>query len=131
MKLRTLSIGNSFSQDACGYLHQIAASMNIEWECVNLYIGGCSLETHAANLASGAPAYSLEINGTATGTMISVSDALKDGTYDIVTLQQASHYRSNGLRFGSLESLLICQRLKKQENTTLFFSPDGHLVTTL
>lgn len=92
MKLRTLSIGNSFSQDACGYLHQIAASMNIEWECVNLYIGGCSLETHAANLASGAPAYSLEINGTATGTMISVSDALKDGTYDIVTLQQASHY---------------------------------------
>ena len=92
MKLRTLSIGNSFSQDACGYLHQIAASMNIEWECVNLYIGGCSLETHAANLASGAPAYSLEINGAATGTMISVSDALKDGTYDIVTLQQASHY---------------------------------------
>ena len=92
MKLRTLSIGNSFSQDACGYLHPIAASMGIEWECVNLYIGGCSLETHAANLASGAPAYSLEINGASTGTMVSVNDALADGTYDIVTLQQASHF---------------------------------------
>ncbi len=92
MKLRTLSIGNSFSQDACGYLHQIAASLGIEWECVNLYIGGCSLATHAANLASGAEAYSLEINGTATGKMVSVDETLKGGVYDIVTLQQASHY---------------------------------------
>lgn len=92
MKLRTLSIGNSFSQDACGYLHQIAASMGIDWECVNLYIGGCSLETHAANLASGAEAYSLEINGAAVGKMVSVNDALKDGVYDVVTLQQASHF---------------------------------------
>ena len=92
MKLRTLSIGNSFSQDACRYLHPIAASMGIDWECVNLYIGGCSLETHAANLASGAEAYSLEINGAAVGRMVSVNDMLKDGAYDIVTLQQASHF---------------------------------------
>ena len=92
MKLRTLSIGNSFSQDACRYLHPIAASMGIDWECVNLYIGGCSLETHAANLASGAEAYSLEINGEAVGKMVSVNDLLKDGAYDVVTLQQASHF---------------------------------------
>ena len=92
MKLRTLSIGNSFSQDACRYLHPIAASLGIEWECVNLYIGGCSLETHAANLASGTEAYSLEINGEAVGKMVSVNDLLKDGVYDVVTLQQASHY---------------------------------------
>lgn len=92
MKLRTLSIGNSFSQDACRYLHQIAASMGIDWECVNLYIGGCSLATHAANLASGEKAYLLEINGESTGTMVSVNDLLKDGVYNIVTLQQASHY---------------------------------------
>ncbi len=92
MKLRTLSIGNSFSQDACGYLHQIAASVGIEWECVNLYIGGCSLERHAANLASGEAAYLLEVNGTSTDTMVSVNEMLKDGVYDVVTLQQASHY---------------------------------------
>ena len=48
--MRSLSIGNSFSQDAYGYLHQIAASLGIEWECVNLYIGGCSLQYHAENL---------------------------------------------------------------------------------
>lgn len=92
MKLRTLSIGNSFSQDACGYLHQVAASMGIDWECVNLYIGGCSLETHAANLASGEEKYLLEINGESAGKMVSVNALLKDGTYDVVTLQQASHF---------------------------------------
>ncbi len=92
MKLRTLSIGNSFSQDACGYLHQIAASAGIDWECVNLYIGGCSLERHAANLASGEAAYLLEINGKSTEKMVSVNEMLKDGAYDVVTLQQASHY---------------------------------------
>lgn len=102
MKLRTLSIGNSFSQDACGYLHPIAASMGIDWECVNLYIGGCSLATHAANLASGAEAYSLEINGAAAGRTVSVNDALKDGTYDVVTLQQASHFS------GKLQTYFPC-----------------------
>ncbi len=92
MKLRTLSIGNSFSQDACGYLHQIAASSGIDWECVNLHIGGCSLERHAQNLASGEAAYLLEINGKSTEKMVSVNEMLKDGVYDVVTLQQASHY---------------------------------------
>ena len=41
-----LAIGNSFSQDATHYLHQIAASDNVEMKVVNLYIGGCSLEQH-------------------------------------------------------------------------------------
>ncbi|MGN1346859.1 MAG: DUF4886 domain-containing protein, partial [Eubacteriales bacterium] len=61
-------------------------------ECVNLYIGGCSLETHAANLLSGAPSYALEINGEFTKQMVSLPDALNHTCYDIVTLQQASHF---------------------------------------
>ena len=44
--VRILAIGNSFSQDATHYLHQIAASDNVEMKVVNLYIGGCSLEQH-------------------------------------------------------------------------------------
>ena len=91
MKLRTLSIGNSFSQDACGYLHQIAASMGIDWECVNLYIGGCSLEIHWNNMQSGEPLYALEINGEHQ-RMISLPEALDSGKWDIVTFQQASHF---------------------------------------
>ncbi|MBR5366953.1 MAG: DUF4886 domain-containing protein [Clostridia bacterium] len=91
--MRTLSIGNSFSQDACGYLHQTAASAGIDWECVNLYIGGCSLEYHAENLREGRQNYAFEINGAGTGRQVSIPEALGEmGRFDFITLQQASHF---------------------------------------
>ena len=90
--MKTLSIGNSFSQDACAYLHQVAASAGIEWECVNLYIGGCSLEYHAENLREDRCGYALEINGADTGRQVSIGDALASGRFDFITLQQASHF---------------------------------------
>ncbi len=37
---RTLTIGNSFSQDALAYVHQIARAAGIDWEANNLYIPG-------------------------------------------------------------------------------------------
>ncbi|MBQ1862614.1 MAG: DUF4886 domain-containing protein [Clostridia bacterium] len=91
--MRSLSIGNSFSQDACSFLHQAAKSAKIDWECVNLYIGGCSLEYHAENLRENRRNYSLEINGQSTGRTISIKEALEDlGDFDFITLQQASHF---------------------------------------
>ena len=90
--MRTLSIGNSFSEDATRYLHQIAESAGVELECVNLYIGGCTLETHAKNIRENNPLYRLEVNGFATGEYISIADALSRGTYDVITLQQASGF---------------------------------------
>lgn len=91
--MRSLSIGNSFSQDACAFLHQAAKSAGIDWECVNLYIGGCSLEYHAENLRENRQNYSLEINGQSTGRTVSVKEALEDlGQFDFITLQQASHF---------------------------------------
>ncbi|MGN1128615.1 MAG: DUF4886 domain-containing protein, partial [Candidatus Flemingiibacterium sp.] len=44
--LKVLSIGNSFSQDAQRWLHDIAAADGVELLAKNLYIGGCSLERH-------------------------------------------------------------------------------------
>lgn len=90
--MRTLSIGNSFSEDATRYLHQIAESAGVALECVNLYIGGCTLETHAKNIRENAPLYRLEINGSATGEYVSIEDALTRGKYDVITLQQASGF---------------------------------------
>lgn len=90
--MRTLSIGNSFSEDATRYLHQIAESAGMDLECVNLYIGGCTLETHAKNIRENAPLYRLEINGSATGEYVSIEDALSRGKYDVITLQQASGF---------------------------------------
>jgi len=112
--MRTLSIGNSFSEDATRYLHQIAESAGIELECVNLYIGGCTLETHAKNIRENAPLYRLEINGAATGEYISIEDALTRGTYDVITLQQASGY--SGLKWTYFPHIReihdLCRRLQ-------------------
>ncbi len=90
--MRSLSIGNSFSEDACAYLHQTAASAGTDLECVNLYIGGCSLALHAENLRENKPDYLLEVNGKSTERHISIPDALGMGEYDFITLQQASHF---------------------------------------
>lgn len=65
---RSLSIGNSFSQDALQYCHDIAAADGIEWETVNLVVGGCELHRHWQYWTENDPHYALEINvGNCTG----------------------------------------------------------------
>lgn len=90
--MKILSIGNSFSQDAQAYLHDAALSLGLDLECLNLYIGGCSLERHYNNLLSGERAYSPEYNGHAGEEAVSLGEVLEGDKYDVVTLQQASHY---------------------------------------
>ncbi|MDD4326942.1 MAG: DUF4886 domain-containing protein [Eubacteriales bacterium] len=89
--LRILAVGNSFSQDAQYYLHDLAKSDGAEIYAVNLYIGGCSLETHHINMLTRSNAYSLEINGKDTGKMISLEEAMLSEDWDHITFQQASH----------------------------------------
>ena len=91
-QFRTLSIGNSFSQDALQYCHAMAAADGIDWETVNLVIGGCSLEQHWRYLSENTPNYGLEINGKAIRQGVLLREILIDGKYDVVTLQQASHF---------------------------------------
>ena len=90
--MNILSIGNSFSQDAQRYLHKIAELNGISLKCVNLYIGGCSLKTHYHNILDDNRAYEFEFNGESTGLHVSVREALESDDWDVVTLQQASHY---------------------------------------
>ena len=56
-QINILAIGNSFSEDATHYLHQIAKGSGIATKVVNLYIGGCSLETHCKNILDKEKAY--------------------------------------------------------------------------
>ena len=90
--MRLLSIGNSFSQDAHAYLHDAACSLGLDIECLNLYIGGCSLERHYNNLLSGEKAYSPEYNGIPREGLVSLGEILEGNRFDVVTLQQASHF---------------------------------------
>lgn len=90
--MHILSIANSFGQDAQAYLHQIAASAGVALEAVNLFIGGCSLETHHENWLNDQADYLLEINGESTERQVSIREALEMRDWDCITLQQASHF---------------------------------------
>ena len=93
--MKILAIGNSFSEDAMRYQHRIAESDGCKLQVYNLMIGGCSLERHYNNMRSGEAAYTLEKNGEATDRKISLADALSLEKWDVITLQQASHFSFN------------------------------------
>jgi hypothetical protein len=88
--IKTLSIGNSFSQDSTAYLHDMALCAGIDTKIVNLYIGGCSLSTHWDNAKNDKANYSYELNGKSTGRMVSIRETLGEDKWDFVTLQQSS-----------------------------------------
>lgn len=91
--IQVLSIGNSFSQNAQKYLHDLAKSEGVQIETVNLMIGGCSLATHFRNMVGDKREYTLEVNGhQASGFKTSIKEALTARDWDYVTLQQASHF---------------------------------------
>ena len=90
--IKILAIGNSFTQDATAYLHQIAASGGIDIKVGNLYIGGCSLERHHKNLRENLCDYAYEINGHYIGEMFTLQAGLCEDKWDFITIQQASHF---------------------------------------
>lgn len=94
--VRILAIGNSFSQDAVEqYLYELAHAEGIETVIGNLYIGGCSLETHLKNATEGNAAYSYRkiVGGVKTTTAdVALSTAIADEDWDYISLQQTSGY---------------------------------------
>ena len=89
--MKILAIGNSFSQDATHYLHQIAAADQVDLDVVNLYIGGCSLERHWMNIQNEAEEYLYEENGESAGMHVSIQAALERKDWDYIVTQQASY----------------------------------------
>ena len=84
--MKILFIGNSFSQNATKYIRQISdGTLFVR----NLYIGGCSLETHARNIANNTPAYQYQVDGMAIATT-SIRSALLCEEWDVVSVQQVS-----------------------------------------
>lgn len=96
-----LCIGNSFSWDAVEQeLVPLCDAKNIQVEVHNLYYGGCSLQQHAEFLLKDTAAYSHRVCTNACPRIIkdtvTLRQALRDGTYDYISLQQASH--DSGIR---------------------------------
>lgn len=92
--IRILAIGNSFSQDAVEqYLWNLFNAAGQEVIIGNLYIGGCTLETHYKNSQSDAASYYYRkvVDGVKTETAnTSLSTGLADEKWDYISFQQAS-----------------------------------------
>ena len=114
--LKVLAIGNSFSVDAMEFLWDICNSAGME-EIVlgNLYIGGCSLDTHWDNMRVGAAAYTYYTNdsGKWSQTTQSAHYALKSEDWDIITIQQVSQDSGRPETFGKLQKILDYINLHK------------------
>lgn len=94
--LKVLAIGNSFSNDTTFYLEDVARAEGFETVLVgNLYISGCTLQTHALNAESNVPAYKYWMNYDGDWKTIegcTLEYALKDQDWDIITMQQGSRW---------------------------------------
>ena len=89
--IKVLAIGNSFSDDARTFVHQIAQAAGLDVVIGNLYIGGCSLERHWQNAMDDAAAYDYSKTGC-ENRPASIRQALEEDDWDYVTMQQASHF---------------------------------------
>lgn len=94
--LYILAIGNSFSVDAMQYLYQILQELGYRDICLgNLYIGGCTLQTHAGNVTNNSKAYTYYVNKTGSWTNtanFAPLNAMKEMDWDYVSMQQASGF---------------------------------------
>lgn len=94
--LYILAIGNSFSVDAMQYLYQILQELGYrDIYLGNLYIGGCTLQTHAGNVTNNSKAYTYYVNKTGSWTNtanFAPLNAMKEMDWDYVSMQQASGF---------------------------------------
>ena len=98
--MKILAIGNSFSVDGMEHIYHIAENLG-EKEIIlgDLYIGGCSLERHAENIAGDLPAYEYYYNDSGEWTITKqtrVSDVINQYDWDYVSLQQVSGKSGKG-----------------------------------
>lgn len=89
--IKILAIGNSFSEDATVYLSKIAKAGNVDAKVVNLFISGCTLDTHWMNISEDNVAYEYQVDGEYIKN-ISVREALLEDSWDFITLQQGSSH---------------------------------------
>jgi hypothetical protein len=119
--MRILTIGNSFSEDATRYLHQIAKAQGKNLEVVNLVIGGCSLEMHYRNMLGNAKSYMLFFNGEFTGFYTTMEEALLSRTFDAISLQQCSHFAGVKETYSPYLSELIDYLRTYQPKAKIYF----------
>lgn len=131
-EMKVLCIGNSFSVDAVeNNLVQLAAERGIDLTVGNLYIGGCSLERHAMNMRGDSAVYSYRLMKQDKAQQmftrevtdsVSILWALASDEWDVVTMQQASHYSGQWFTYEPwLSELIDSVRLHIQDKTKIYW----------
>ncbi len=128
-EIKILAVGNSFSVDGMHYLWNILTDAGVEKVTLgNLYIAGCSLDTHWANMSEDKAAYDYFKNtdGTWQGSFYNydtkVSTALADEDWDFITVQQSSAGSGRPTTYTNFENVLnYVNENKPSENTKLFW----------
>ena len=99
--LKVLMIGNSFSICNLREMPNVAAAMGRRLDLASLFIGGCSLERHWSNVvaaSTNAAFRPYRFDRTTDGRKVvvkgsaNIPDALVLDRWDVVTIQQASHF---------------------------------------
>ena len=114
-----LFIGNSFSDDTEAYMVDILLSLGYtDINIGNLYIGGCSIDTHYVNILNGLNEYDFRMrshNGikyteyetvTVGDEKRSLDFAITYKNWDIISVQQASGYSGIASSYNNLDALV-------------------------
>ena len=120
-----LFIGNSFSDDTEAYVVDILLNLGYtNIDIGNLYIGGCSIDTHYQNILKNAKAYEFRMrshNGkkyteyeptTVDGKKQSIAFAIAYKDWDVISVQQASGESGKADTYANLDALV--GEVKKQ-----------------
>ncbi len=123
--IRILAVGNSFSVDAMEkHLWYILHSAGYEEIILgNLYIGGCSLDTHWNNARSQQSAYTYYSTSTGVWKRVDNVDIMRgvnSGSWDIITVQQASPDSGKPETYANLSKLVDWLR-EKQPRAKFYF----------
>lgn len=117
--IKILAIGNSFSMNTTQYFNEISYLLNGNSFMTNLYIPGCSLKTHCENLSS-SMSYEIQVDALKCG-QCSLTEALDETNYDIITLQQASDFSGMiGSLYPYLDKLLVNIK-SKQKHAKIYY----------
>ncbi|WP_429976067.1 DUF4886 domain-containing protein [Enterococcus sp. DIV0086] len=90
--IKILAIGNSFSENATHYVHQIAEASGVDTKVVNLYIGGCSLAQHWENIQNNRRDYRFEQNGfyEDNAPLVAINETIINDDWNHIVIQQSS-----------------------------------------
>ncbi len=115
--IKILAVGNSFSVDAMEYLWEICTDAGFKEVILgNLYIGGCTLDTHWSNIASNSAAYTYYYNDNGiwqTNNKVTLDSALTAEAWDVITIQQGSPLSGMANSYGKLADIVAHLDAKK------------------